>query len=162
MNQPKRARGFTLIELMIVVAIIGILAAIAIPAYQDYTIRAQVVEGLMLIDELKPSIREYYRNRGTWPGDNESAGVPLPEHLLGQYVEGIVVSDGAMHVRFGNKAHANLSGLTLTIRPLYVTANPTSPISWNCGRSEPPQGMSPQGTDRTDVPSQLLPSVCRR
>ena len=162
MTVSKLTRGFTLIELMIVVAIIGILAAIAIPAYQDYTIRAQVVEGLILIDELKPSIREYYRDRGTWPEDNESAGVPIPEHLLGQYVEGIVVSDGAMHVRFGNKAHTNLSGLTLTIRPLYVTANPTSPISWNCGRSEPPQGMSPQGMDRTDVPAQLLPSVCRR
>ena len=50
----------------------------------------------------------------------------------------------------------------LTIRPLYVTANPTSPIAWNCGRSEPPQGMSPQGMDRTDVPAQFLPSVCRQ
>ena len=161
MNQPKRVHGFTLIELMIVVAIIGILASIAIPAYQDYTIRAQVVEALALINEVKPSIRDHYRERGVWPEDNESAGVPAPEHLLGQYVEGIVVNDGAMHVRFGNKAHANLSGTTLTIRPLYVTANPTSPIAWNCGRSEPPQGMSPQGMDRTDVPAHFLPSVCR-
>jgi type IV pilus assembly protein PilA len=162
MNQLQRARGFTLIELMIVVAIIGILASIAIPAYQDYTIRAQVVEALALSDELKLSIRDYYRDRGVWPEDNEDAGVPLPEHLLGQYVEGIVVNDGAMHVRFGNKAHANLSGTTLTIRPLYVTANPTSPIAWNCGFSEPPQGMSPQGVDRTDVRSQYLPSACRQ
>jgi type IV pilus assembly protein PilA len=162
MNQPKRARGFTLIELMIVVAIIGILASIAIPAYQDYTIRAQVVEALALIDEVKPSVRDYYRERGVWPEDNENAGVPAPEHLLGQYVAGIVVTDGAMHVRFGNKAHANLSGTTLTIRPLYVTANPSSPIAWNCGFSEPPQGMSPQGADRTDVPSRFLPSVCRQ
>jgi len=162
MNQPKRVRGFTLIELMIVVAIIGILASIAIPAYQDYTIRAQVVEALALVDEVKPSVRDYYRERGVWPADNEDAGVPLPEHLLGQYVEGIVVNDGAMHVRFGNKAHANLSGTTLTIRPLYVTANPTSPIAWNCGRSEPPQGMSPQGMDRTDVPAPFLPSSCRQ
>jgi type IV pilus assembly protein PilA len=161
MNQPKRVRGFTLIELMIVVAIIGILASIAIPAYQDYTIRAQVVEALALIDELKPSIREYYRDRGTWPADNAAAGVPAPEHLLGQYVEGIVVNDGAMHVRFGNKAHASLRGTTLTMRPLYVTANPTSPIAWNCGFSEPPQGMSPQGMDRTDVRAQFLPSSCR-
>jgi type IV pilus assembly protein PilA len=162
MNQPTRARGFTLIELMIVVAIIGILASIAIPVYQDYTIRAQVVEALTLIDEVKPSIRDYYRDRGVWPEDNDAAGVPLPEHLLGQYVEGIVVNDGAMNVRFGNKAHALLSGTTLTIRPLYVTANPTSPIAWNCGRSELPQGMSAQGMDRTDVPAQFLPGVCRQ
>jgi type IV pilus assembly protein PilA len=162
MKQRKPASGFTLIELMIVVAIIGILASIAIPAYQDYTIRAQVVEAFALIDEVKPSIRDHYRDRGVWPSDNEDAGVPLPEHLLGQYVAGIVVNDGAMHVRFGNKAHALLSGTTLTIRPLYVTANPTSPIAWNCGRSEPPQGMSPQGADRTDVPAQFLPSACRQ
>jgi type IV pilus assembly protein PilA len=162
MNLTKLARGFTLIELMIVVAIIGILAAIAIPSYQDYTIRAQVAEALMLIDEIKPSIRDYYRDRGTWPEDNETAGVPAPEHLLGLYVEGIVVNDGAMHVRFGNKVNARVSGMTLTIRPLYVTANPTSPIAWNCGRSEPPQGMSPQGMDRTDVPAQFLPSACRQ
>jgi type IV pilus assembly protein PilA len=162
MNMPNRDRGFTLIELMIVVAIIGILASIAIPAYQDYTIRAQVVEALVLTDEVKPSIRDYYRERGVWPEDNENAGVPAPEHLLGQYVAGIVVNDGAMHVRFGNKAHSRLSGKTLTIRPLYVTANPTSPLAWNCGRSAPPQGMSPQGMDRTDVPAQFLPSVCRR
>ena len=161
MSQSKGVRGFTLIELMIVVAIIGILASIAIPAYQDYTIRAQVVEAFTLVDEIKPSIRDYYRERGVWPADNEQAGTPAPEHLLGQYVAGIVVENGAIHVRFGNKANVSLSGLTLTMRPVYVTANPTSPISWNCGRSEPPQGMSPQGTDRTDMPSKFLPAVCR-
>jgi type IV pilus assembly protein PilA len=162
MNQLKRVRGFTLIELMIVVAIIGILASIAIPAYQDYTIRAQVVEAFALVDEVKPSVRDHYRERRVWPEDNEDAGTPAPEHLLGQYVAGIVVEGGAMHVRFGNKAHTSLSGTTLTIRPLYVTANPSSPIAWNCGRSAPPQGMSPQGMDRTDVPSKFLPSACRQ
>src|SRR5262249_4644248 len=94
------ARGFTLIELMIVVAIIGILASIAIPAYQDYTTRAQVAEGLVLINELKPSINEYYKERGVFPKNNELAGVPAPEHLLGQYVSGITVEDGVMHIRF--------------------------------------------------------------
>src|SRR5690606_34285321 len=78
MNQLKGVRGFTLIELMIVVAIIGILASIAIPAYQDYTIRAQVVEAFALIDEIKPSLRDYYRERGVWPEDNEDAGTPAP------------------------------------------------------------------------------------
>jgi len=161
MNNRNALRGFTLIELMIVVAIIGILAAIAIPSYQDYTIRAQVVEALMLADELKPSIRDYYRDRGVFPEDNETAGVPRPEHLLGVYVAGVDVSDGAVNVRFGNKVHARIAGLTLTIRPLYVTENPTSPIAWNCGFSAPPNGMTAQGEDRTDVPQQFLPSSCR-
>jgi type IV pilus assembly protein PilA len=154
-------RGFTLIELMIVVAIIGILAAIAIPSYSDYTIRAQVAEAIMIVDEVKPSIRDYYKDRGAFPEDNAMAGVPASEHLIGQYVSGIEVEDGAMHVEFGNKAHSRLSGAILTVRPIYVTANPTSPISWNCGLSSPPDGMSAAGDDRTNVLAQFLPSSCR-
>ena len=115
----------------------------------------------MLVDELKPSIRDFYRDRGLFPADNSSAGVPAPEYLLGQYVAGIDVADGAMHIHFGQKSHARLSGTTLTIRPVYVTANPTSPISWNCGLSAAPDGMTAQGEDRTDVPSTFLPAVCR-
>lgn len=161
MNQSKHAGGFTLIELMIVVAIIGILASIAIPAYQDYTIRAQVAEALVLANEVKPTINEYYRSRGTWPADNDVAGAPAPEHLLGQYVDGILIAEGAVHISFGNKAHTSLAGMTLSVRPLYVTANPTSPISWNCGYSELPNGMSAAGPERTDVPNRFLPAVCR-
>lgn len=162
MNRSTQARGFTLIELMVVVAIIGILASVAIPSYSDYTIRAQVAEALMLVDEVKPSIRDFYKDRGSFPANNEIAGVPASEYLLGQYVSGIEVIDGAMHVEFGNKAHTRLAGMTLSIRPLYVTESPTSPISWNCGPSSLPNGMSAAGEDLTDVAAQFLPSVCRR
>jgi type IV pilus assembly protein PilA len=155
-------RGFTLIELMIVVAIIGILASIAIPAYSDYTIRAQVTEGLVLINELKPSINEYYKDRGVFPKNNELAGVPAPEHLLGQYVSGITVEDGVMHIRFGNKVNSRMKDQILSVRPLYVTASPTSPISWNCGYSPLPNGMSAAGENRTNVQPKFLPSSCRR
>jgi type IV pilus assembly protein PilA len=161
MKSGKSIRGFTLIELMIVVAIIGILASIAIPAYQDYTIRAQVAEALVLVNEVKPTVYEYYKDRGAFPADNDSAGAPAAEHLLGQYVSGIVVEDGVLHVRFGNKVHMSIAGQTLSVRPLYVTANPTSPIAWNCGYSALPDGMSAAGRDRTDVPSKFLPAVCR-
>lgn len=161
MNYSEPARGFTLIELMIVVAIIGILAAIAIPAYQDYTIRAQVVEALSLVGELKPSIRDYYGDRGVFPKDNRAAGVPAPEHLIGQYITDIEVTEGAMHVRFGNNSNVQIAGKILSIRPLFVTANPSSPISWNCGRNTPPNGMTPSGPNRTDVLPVHLPSACR-
>ena len=156
-----RNQGFTLIELMIVVAIIGILAAIAIPAYQDYTIRAQVVESFSISGELKLSIKDYYKNRGTFPTDNESAGVPAAEHLIGNYVTRVDVVDGAMHVEFGNYVNSNISGKVLTIRPQIVSANPTSPISWACGYHVPPDGMEAVGEDRTNVENRFLPSACR-
>ena len=161
MRHCYRSRGFTLIELMIVVAIIGILASIAIPSYQDYTIRAQVVEALVLASELKPEIQDFYRARGRFPADNEAAGVPAPEHLIGQYVTDIEVADGALHIRFGNKANSMIAGRILTVRPVFVTANPGSPIAWNCGTSAPPNGMTPAGADRTDLLLTHLPAACR-
>ena len=154
--------GFTLIELMIVVAIIGILASIAIPAYQDYTIRAQVTESFSITNELKLSIRDFYKVSGRFPADNAEAGVPAVEHLLGNYVTGVEVVDGAMHVEFGNNVNANLSGATITIRPIYVTESPTSPISWVCGYGEPPNGMSAAGEDRTTLDGKHMPAACRQ
>lgn len=155
-------KGFTLIELMIVVAIIGILASIAIPAYQDYTIRAQVVESFSIASELKLSINDYYKARGSFPPDNAAAGVPEPRYLIGNYVERVEVVDGAVHVRFGHHGHSALHDQVLSIRPLVVTGSPTSPISWACGYSSPPEGMEAIGEDRTTLANPFLPSACRR
>ena len=156
-----RYQGFTLIELMIVVAIIGILAAIAIPAYQDYTIRAQIVEAFTISEELKPKIRETYRYRGTFPADNEDAGIPAPQHLIGNYTQRIELADGALHITFGHKANVLIADQTLTLRPMYVTESPVSPISWHCGNSVPPPGLTPAGENRTTVENKYLPSACR-
>ena len=157
-----RQQGFTLIELMIVVAIIGILASIAIPAYQDYTIRAQVVESFSITGELKLSIKDYYKDRGHFPTDNNEAGVPAPEHLMGNYVTKVELVDGAMHVEFGNYVNANLTGQTISIRPIFVSDSPTSPISWICGYRSPPEGMESVGEDRTTLDSKHLPGSCRK
>ncbi len=156
-----KKNGFTLIELMIVVAIIGILASIAIPAYQDYTIRAQVVESFSITNELKLSIRDFYKSSGRFPADNEEAGVPAVEHLIGNFVTGVEVVDGAMHVTFGNYVNGNLMDETITIRPMYVTDSPTSPISWVCGYRVPPNGMSAAGEDRTTLDTRHMPAACR-
>ncbi len=157
-----KRNGFTLIELMIVVAIIGILASIAIPAYQDYTIRAQVVESLTITGELKQAITEYYKDRGRFPTNNAEAGIPAPEHLMGNYVSKVELIDGAMHVEFGHYVNSHLEGQHLTIRPIFVTASPTSPISWICGGRKPPEGMESVGEDRSSIQNKHLPAACRR
>ncbi|HGG8322964.1 TPA: pilin [Neisseria meningitidis] len=89
-------KGFTLIELMIVIAIVGILAAVALPAYQDYTARAQVSEAILLAEGQKSAVTEYYLNHGIWPGDNSSAGVASSADIKGKYVEKVEVKNGVV------------------------------------------------------------------
>ncbi|HFC7239079.1 TPA: pilin, partial [Neisseria meningitidis] len=89
-------KGFTLIELMIVIAIVGILAAVALPAYQDYTARAQVSEAILLAEGQKSAVTEYYLNHGIWPGDNSSAGVASSSKIKGKYVEKVEVAKGVI------------------------------------------------------------------
>ena len=129
----KVQQGFTLIELMIVVAIIGILAAIAIPAYQDYTIRAQVSEGLNLGGGAKTAVSEYYQDRGQWPDGNtgvNSAGLAAAADIEGKYVTSVSVGsvDGIVTVTYGNSAHALITGSTLTL----TAVDNTGSIGWTC------------------------------
>ncbi|ENW1655322.1 pilin, partial [Neisseria gonorrhoeae] len=89
-------KGFTLIELMIVIAIVGILAAVALPAYQDYTARAQVSEAILLAEGQKSAVTEYYLNHGKWPEDNASAGVASSADIKGKYVKSVTVAKGVV------------------------------------------------------------------
>ncbi|HEZ8076148.1 TPA: pilin, partial [Neisseria gonorrhoeae] len=89
-------KGFTLIELMIVIAIVGILAAVALPAYQDYTARAQVSEAILLAEGQKSAVTEYYLNHGIWPENNTSAGVANPTEIKGKYVKEVEVNNGVV------------------------------------------------------------------
>ncbi|HEZ2915171.1 TPA: pilin [Neisseria meningitidis] len=94
-------KGFTLIELMIVIAIVGILAAVALPAYQDYTARAQVSEAILLAEGQKSAVTEYYLNHGEWPGDNSSAGVATSSEIKGKYVKEVTVANGVVTAATG-------------------------------------------------------------
>ncbi|HGL9496530.1 TPA: pilin, partial [Neisseria gonorrhoeae] len=89
-------KGFTLIELMIVIAIVGILAAVALPAYQDYTARAQVSEAILLAEGQKSAVTEYYLNHGKWPSDNSAAGVASSSSIIGKYVQKVEVAKGVV------------------------------------------------------------------
>ena len=163
-------KGFTLIELMIVVAIIGILAAIALPAYQDYTIRAQVAEGPALTSGLKTSIADYYAAKGTWPADNAAAvcGVtPAPATCTGSaatdnkgnYISQVGVLTGGMQITYGNKANAKVATKTLAIVPGVDAAGN---ITWICGTAATPTGVTKAtSTAATDVDSRYLPTSCK-
>lgn len=127
-DMNNEQQGFTLVELMIVVAIIGILAAIAIPAYQAYTIRAQVTEGLSLTMGAKTSLSTYYADRGLFPADNVEAGLALPGNIVGKYVTSVATAANVITVTYGNDAHATIT--TNSVR-LIATDNFGS-IQWVC------------------------------
>lgn len=133
----KLNKGFTLIELMIVVAIIAILAAIALPAYQDYTIRAQVGEGPITAAALKTAVAEYYADRGSFPTSNATVGID--QTISGTYVASITNNAGALTITYGNNANAKIVGSTLG---LTARTNLNGDIAWVCGSRTIPAGFT--------------------
>jgi len=149
-------KGFTLIELMIVVAIIGILAAIAIPAYQNYTIRAQVTEGLTLADGWKTAIGEYYANTGNWPTQANLTGTC---NSVGKYESSVTVTTGGViEVVYGGQANSKINGNKLDLVP-YTNAN--NDVLWQCGLATAPSGtVATSATNSSNIAPQYLPTSC--
>ena len=141
-------KGFTLIELMIVVAIIGILAAIALPAYQDYTIRTKVSEGLSLAAAAKLAVAESYTSLGSLPADNQTAGLPPAASITSKYVTSVTVANGVISILFSGALGGNptMNAKTVTLTP--DTSNAGS-IKWTCAIA----------TDTTRY--KYMPSECR-
>jgi type IV pilus assembly protein PilA len=154
-------RGFTLIEVMIVVALVAILALIALPTYTDKIIRDQIAEALPLAEIVKQPVNVAWSRGQPLPADNATAGLPVPDKIVNTMVTSITLQDGAVHVVFGNRAHGLIKGKTLTLRPAVVEDAPVVPIAWICGKAPVPPKMTVRGTDRTDVPVAFLPIRCR-
>ena len=157
-------KGFTLIELMIVIAIIGILAAIAIPAYQNYIIRSQVTEGLSLADNYETAVAEFYQNNGTFPAGVSVAGssttIPMPGASVGKYVSAITVdANGNVKIAYGGSQASSKLPATQVLF-LNVGTDTNGDVAWVCGTQVAPTGVTLNGAAATNIPAQYLPSSC--
>ncbi|HFA5726085.1 TPA: pilin [Neisseria gonorrhoeae] len=157
-------KGFTLIELMIVIAIVGILAAVALPAYQDYTARAQVSEAILLAEGQKSAVTEYYLNHGIWPENNGDAGVASSSSIIGKYVESVTVTNGVVTAKMkSDGVNKEIQGKKLSL----WAKRQAGSVKWFCGQ---PVTRDKAVTDDAvkdvtgndgKIDTKHLPSTCR-
>jgi type IV pilus assembly protein PilA len=159
----KQSAGFTLIELMIVVAIIGILASLAVSAYQTYTVRAQIAEGLNMAAGAKVPIADAYTQNGVAPATRVEAGMSADAtDTSGNYVRGVAIINGRIDITFGGPlAHQDIAGDTVSVTP-YETVGNT--VIWRCGAAPAPAGVLLNGGAAHQAPTvdiRYLPAACR-
>nr|WP_101134166.1 pilin [Neisseria meningitidis] len=156
-------KGFTLIELMIVIAIVGILAAVALPAYQDYTARAQVSEAILLAEGQKSAVTEYYLNHGEWPANNSSAGVASSSEIKGKYVQSVTVANGVITAQMASSGvNKEIQGKKLSL----WAKRQAGSVKWFCGQpvtrnAKAANADDVAADDTNKIDTKHLPSTCR-
>ncbi|ENX7411116.1 pilin [Neisseria gonorrhoeae] len=156
-------KGFTLIELMIVIAIVGILAAVALPAYQDYTARAQVSEAILLAEGQKSAVTEYYLNHGEWPEDNDKAGVASASKIIGKYVQKVEVAKGVVTAQM---ASSNVNKEIKDKKLSLWAKREAGSVKWFCGRpvtraAADNDAVNADNDAGNAIETKHLPSTCR-
>lgn len=154
-------RGFTLIEVVVVMAVLAILALMAAPNLTDRVVRKQVTETLEHVAFARQAVATKHALTGTFPADNEEAGLPPADRIVGTFLSSVTVDDGVLHLVFGNGANGALAGKRLSLRPAAVPDYPQVPVVWVCAGAAVPDKMEVQGTDATDIPALHLPPGCR-
>lgn len=157
----NRKAGFSLLELMIVVAVIAILAMIALPSFTGRILREQINAALTLTDFVKQRVAIHYAANKAFPADNAAADLPPADRIVNKVVSSVGVREGAITITFGNQAHRALAGKRISLRPAFVPDFPQVPISWICGGAPVPDKMKTNGTDETSVEPANLPVACR-
>ena len=154
-------RGFSIVEMMIVIGVIATLALMTVPTFLEKSVRDQVNEALPLAEIAKPPISIAWALAQALPADNAAAGLPAADKIVNNYVSAITVQDGAIHLTFGNRINNSLKGKVLTLRPAVVADTPAVPVAWVCGNATVPDKMTVKGLNKTDVPPLYLPLKCR-
>ena len=157
----SRSRGFTMVEMMVILGVIAILVLMALPSYMDKFIRDQINEALPLADLAKAPVAAGWTLAQAFPADNAAAGLPPADRIVNNYISSVAVKDGAIHITFGNRANATIKGKVLSIRPAIVEDAPVVPVEWVCGFAAVPGKMTAKGENLTSIPATYLPFRCR-
>jgi type IV pilus assembly protein PilA len=154
-------KGFTLLEMLIVLAIIGIMLALTLPSGGGKLDQARIVESINLVKRYQPKIESYYAANNEFPADNASLGIPVSTSISGNYMKSVKLVEGALHLKLGNKIGPRLKDKVISFRPVFVPDEPDAPVSWICGNDSAPDNMVAAGENRTNIENTSLPVVCR-